>query len=51
MCHISDKDKTLLPVGRMLSLGPWPRVLPKPYETMFNMHNHAQKQAFTMGST
>ena len=47
------KTKTLLPVGRMLSLGPWPRVLPKPYETMFNMHKnkrllwgvHDQKRA------
>ena len=47
------KTKTLLPVGRMLSLGPWPRVLPKPYETMFIMHKnkrllwgvHGQKRA------
>ena len=47
------KTKTSLPVGRMLSLGPWPRVLPKPYETMFNMHKnkrllwgvHDQKRA------
>ena len=47
------KTKTLLPVGRMLSLGPWPRVLPKPYETMFYMHKnkrllwgvHDQKRA------
>ena len=47
------KTKTLLPVGRMLSLGPWPRVLPKPNETMFNMHKnkrllwgvHDQKRA------
>ena len=53
MCHISDKTKTLRPVGRMLSLGPWPRVLPKPYETMFNMQKnkrllwgaHDQKRA------
>ena len=37
----------------MLSLGPWPRVLPKPYETMFNIHKskrllwgvHDQKRA------
>ena len=47
------KTKTLLPVARMLSLGPWPRVLPKRYETMFNMHKnkrllwgvHDQKRA------
>ena len=47
------KTETLLPVGRMLSLGPWPRVLPKPYETMFIMHKnkrllwgvHGQKRA------
>ena len=47
------KTKTLRPVERMLSLGPWPRVLPKPYETMFNMHKnkrllwgaHDQKRA------
>ena len=47
------KTKTLLPVKRMLSLGPWPRVLPKPYETMFIMHKnkrllwgvHGQKRA------
>ena len=47
------KTKILLPVGRMLSLGPWPRMLPKPYETMFNMHKnkrllwgvHDQKRA------
>ena len=47
------RTKIVLPVGRMLSLGPWPRVLPKPYETMFNMHKnkrllwgvHDQKRA------
>ena len=47
------KTKTLLPVGRMLSLRPWPRVLPKPCETMFIMHKnkrllwgvHGQKRA------
>ena len=31
------KTKTLLPVVRMLSVGPWTHVLPKPCETMFNM--------------
>ena len=53
MCHISDKDKNTAPSGTNAHLGPWPRVLPKPYETMFIMHKnkrllwgvHGQKRA------